>query len=165
MAVRRRQRKIDQTRWVNSSFIFGAFSAGTVAATVLAAQSSNDTILRTRGILRAWLDSTQAPGVGVDVAVGMCVVPDGPGTTVLWSPVTDANAPWFWYTRFTLAYEEMVTDVIDVPGMTSFTEVIDSKAMRKIPPDSEVQVVAENVTLLAAGSINVCSGSRMLLGR
>jgi len=138
-----------------------------MAATYLASQSSKDTILRTRGMHTTWLDATSAPGVSVTVGIGLILVPDGTGTTVLWSPLTDPNAPWFVFDAFTLAYEEKVTDVISVSGLDMFRSVVDSKAMRKIPPDTEIQCVVENATTsgASAGVINQTAQYRMLLGR
>ncbi len=162
--ARSRSRKIDNLRWVGFDNGATALAAGSVGGTMLTSSALADTIMRTRGNLIAWLDGTESPGTAVDVAVGMALVPEGTAATVLWSPISDANAPWFWYTRFHLGYEEMVTDVIDVPGISSYREVIDSKAMRRVRGDVEVQVVVENVTLLAAGSINLRVGGRILLG-
>ncbi len=80
------------------------------------------------------------------------------------NPLTDPEAPWLFYERFALGYEEMVTDVIDVPGITTFRKVIDNKAMRILPEGREVQLVTSNVTVLSAGSFNGVFGFRMLLG-
>jgi len=120
--------------------------------------------MRARGNLLAFADTTQAPGGLIDVAVGMVLVPEGTGTTVLWSPITDAIAPWFFYSRFHLGYEEMVTDVVDVPIATGYREAIDSKAMRKIRPDLEIQFVVEQATIATAMAVNVRVAGRFLLG-
>ncbi len=162
--ARSRSRKIDNLRWLGFNTTFAALSAGAVATTALAASQLPDTVMRTRGSIAAYLDSVSAPGGLVRVGVGLIVVPEGTGSTVLWSPLTDRNAPWFWYTVFTLGYEEMVADVIDVPGMTSYREAIDSKAMRRSPPDTEIQCVAENATILNADGVNVTVDGRILLG-
>jgi len=123
-----------------------------------------DTIMRTRGQLMASIDGASAPGKAVRVGIGFVIVPEGTGSTVLWAPLTDPNAPWFFYSTFVLGYEEMVTDVVDVPGLSSYRETIDSKAMRKGPPDTEVQVVFENATILSASSVNLFVQGRFLLG-
>ncbi len=80
-----------------------------------------------------------------------------------WSPITDGDAPWIWVSYFELAYEEMVTDVIDVPGMSSYRELIDNKAMR-IVRNQELQMVAENATIGGASSINLSVSGRTLSG-
>ncbi len=54
-----------------------------------------------------------------------------------------------------------MTDVIDAPGVSSFRQVIDSKAMRRVR-NQEVQMVVENATALAAGTVNVGVNGRFL---
>ncbi len=124
-----------------------------------------DTILRTRGSLIGYLDGLSAGGTAVLISVGIWIVPEGTGTTVLASPFSDPNADWFYYSQFVLASEELVADVIDVPAATGYREVIDSKAMRIGMPDTEVQAVFENTTLLGATPVNVNVAGRFLLGQ
>ena len=162
MARRSSGRRAD-LRWTFGSFTFAAFSAGTSGGTIVTAGSTSQTLMRTRGEISAWLDGTSTPGEGMQIGVGMYVVPGGTGATVLSSPLTDGEAPFFYYEVFQLAYEEMVTDVIDVPQMTSVRKTIDVKAMRVIRPDQEVQVVAENVTNFSAGAVNIVVNARFLL--
>ena len=113
----------------------------------------------------AWKDAVSAPGVAAIISVGMIVVPEGTGTTVLQSPFTDGNADWFWFTQFMIGYEEMVTDVVDVPALSGYREVIDSKAMRIGNPDTEIQCVFENTTISGAASVNCHLAGRFLLGQ
>ena len=58
-----------------------------------------------------------------------------------------------------------MTDVIDIPGLTSFRKTIDSKAMRILRPGREVQLVFENLTLTSAATIQTALTFRMLLGK
>ena len=161
----RGSKKIDFVRWSGFNGTANALTAGTLGSLAIVAEAVPETIMRTRGNLVAWMDGTQAPGPATQVAVGMIVVPEGTGSTVLWSPFTDINAPWFYHTQFLLGYEEYVIDVIDAPGLSVYREVIDSKAMRKIPPDSEIQVVFENTTIISAGTVNVHLTGWLLRGR
>ena len=160
----RGQKVIDNVRWL--SFVGGSTSlaAGTVAVQILSATDSRDTIMRTRGDLVAGFSATKAPNVAVRVGVGMWVVPEGTGTTVLGSPLSDPDADWFYYSAFTLLYEEMVTDVIACQAALGYREVIDSKAMRRPGSDTEVQLVIENVTVGSAGAIFAFAAGRILLG-
>ena len=82
-----------------------------------------------------------------------------------YSPIADATAPWFYYSTFALGYEEMVTDVVDVPGITSYRETIDVKAMRRLRPQEEVQCVFENTTIDGAAAVNVSVFGRFLMGQ
>ncbi len=62
-----------------------------------------------------------------------------------------------------IGYEEMVTDVVDVLGLTSQRLVIDSKAMR-IVRNSEIQMVVENTTIGSALAVNLNVQGRFLSG-
>ena len=162
--ARGRVRKIDNVRWLGFGAQALAMPASAVGAQASSAGSVPETLLRTRGELLVAVDGAQAPGSLVRVGCGLILVPEGTGATVLWSPLTDSDAPWFWYWRGALGYEEMVTDVVDVPGMTSVREVIDSKAMRRVR-NQEIQFVAENVSLSTAASVNIVINGRFLLGQ
>ncbi len=163
MARRRSGKKIDFVHWTGLQEQFGPQAAGSSAVNAVAAQHDPETWLRFRGNLLCYMDGASAPGRLAQIAVGLILVPEGTGTTVLWSPATDADAPWMWYDIFAIGYEEMVIDVIDVPGATSYRSVIDSKSMR-IVRNQEVQLVIENVTLAAAASVNAVISGRFLSG-
>ena len=147
--------------WSGFSVNALALSAGAVGSTAAAAQHDRETILRTRGSLLSWFDATPDSGDIVQVSAGLILVPEGTGTTVLWSPFTDADAPWFYYTTFFLGYDEPVVDVIDIPGASSYRETVDSKGMRRVR-NQEMQFVVENTTIGSAEAINVVMGGRIL---
>ncbi len=157
------QKKIDTVHWTYGSFANSAQAAGTFAAQVFPAAHIPETLLRTRGEWVAYIDAAQTPGKLVSVGIGMIQVPEGTGATVLWSPITDGDAPWIWVDYAMLGYEEMVTDVVDVPVLTAVRRVIDSKGMRKLR-NTELQVVVENATVLTAASINIAGQVRVLGG-
>ncbi len=157
--------KIQNIRWAGAAHQFSAFGAGTSAQVMVTAADTKDTIMRIRGEVLAYVDGASAPGKAAKIAIGAIVMPEGQSTTVVSSPISDDEAPWLFYEQFTLGYEEMVTDVIDVPGITFFRKAVDVKAMRILRPDQELQLVAENVTLLSATSINMTFTFRLLLGQ
>jgi len=163
MARRRSGKKIDFVHWTGIFPGVANLSAGTQGVLALAAQHEPETLLRIRGNYVTWLDLAQNPGTVVEVSAGLIEVPEGTGTTVLWSPFTDADAPWIWYDSAVLGYEEMVLDVIDVPGITSHRSVIDNKAMR-ITRNTELQLVVENTTVGTASAINSLMSARVLSG-
>jgi len=112
-----------------------------------------------------YADGVQAPdGMRVLVSMGLVLVPEGQGTTVIWDPFSDPNAPWFWFHEEVLSYEEMVVDVIDSPVCTAARFTVDSKAMRKGGDDEEIQFVLTNSTLGTASAINASVAFRFLLG-
>ena len=130
MPRRRSGKKIDFVHWTGVQESFVAQGSGLVAATVFSAQHESETLLRFRGNIACFVDGAQASGGLVHIGLGMLVVPEGTGTTVLSRPLTEPDSPWFWYESFTLAYEEMVVDAVQASGMSGFRAVIDSKAMR-----------------------------------
>ena len=157
----RHAKKIDTVHWTFGSWFTQALSAGTAAVNVLAAQHLPETLLRIRGEWQAIYDSGQTGGEGVAIACGLIQVPEGTGTTVLWSPITDGDAPWIWWDVMHLNYEESVDNVIGVGGVGR--RVIDSKAMRKLR-NTEIQAVFENATTFSAGTVNVAGSARFLAG-
>ena len=156
------QKKIDTVHWTYGSWSFSQ-GAGTSAVNVFSAQHLPETLLRTRGEYVSFVDGVQAPNSLLGIGVGLIQVPEGTGTTVLWSPISDGDAPWIWVDYAILGYEEMVTDVIDIPGLTSVRRVIDSKAMRKIR-NTEIQCVVENATIQNAANVRIEGQVRMLAG-
>jgi len=165
MAHPRGKKKIEAIRWVGFQANALAMATATpVGVTMITAGTLPETIMRTRGQLFAGVDGLTPPARLIDVAVGFILVPEGTGTTVLWGPITDPNAPWFYYSRFVLGYEEAVVDVVDYPGYTTYRETIDSKAMRIVRPDHELQVVFEQLTIANALPCNVSVSGRFLNG-
>ena len=157
-------KKIDHTSWDLFSSTFSAQTAGSAALTAISAGTVPVTLMRARGELLASIDGVSAPGKLVRVTYGVHRVPEGTGTTVLTEPFGDPNADWWIYGTGVLGYEEGVVDAVDYPGLTSFRHVIDNKAMRKIPPDAEFQLVVTNTSLQSSSAINVAAGIRFLLG-
>ena len=163
MARQFRSRRRSRTRWVLGTSDFLAQGAGTGALTVISAGAVEETILRVRGELLCQFDSAIAPPKAVRVGVGMIIMPEGQGTTVVSSSLTDGNAPWLWLELFHLFYEEPVTDVIGSQIGLAYRAKIDSKAMRILRPDREVQMVFEQATINGAQSINLSTSTRFLM--
>ena len=160
----RHSKKIDNLFWQGGSGFGTALSAGQAAVNFAASAARPSTVLRIRGELTVYVDGASAPGKLIQVSWGIIKVPTGSGTTVQYAPVADAAAPWMAYGRTILGYEEMVTDVIDVAGLTLKRFDVDSKAMRRMRPDEELQFVIENTTIGTASAINWAYGVRVLQG-
>ena len=164
MPTRRRSgKKIDFVHWTGFAGQFLAQGVGTVAVNLLPAQHEPETLMRTRGELSVWKDGASTPPLAALVSVGIIVVPENTGTTVLWSSATDLDAPWIWFWNGVVGYEEMVIDTIDVPGLSNVRKEIDSKAMR-ILRKQEVQLVMNNTTLAGAMLVNLSAAGRILSG-
>ncbi len=158
-------KKIDTVHWTGVDGSFKDQAAGSGAVTLVSAQHLPETLLRIRGEWSGCFDSAVGPGIAVDVTLGIIQVPEGTGTTVLWSPSTDADAPWIWWDVFNLFYFEQVTDVIASQEAMSARRVIDSKAMRKIR-NTELQLVVENATRTGflGGTVQIGMHARVLSG-
>ncbi len=158
-------KKIDAVHWTLFQEASVAQAAGSVGFMALAAQHLPETLLRIRGEWAASFSGSLANSRGVAVVAGLICVPEGTGTTVLWSPITDGDAPWVWWDALQLLYEEQVTDVVASQVANSGRRVIDSKAMRK-SRNMELQLVVEQATIsgLAAANINATFTGRVLAG-
>jgi len=159
------QKKIEQVHWTLGVISFNNQAAGSIAATMINALSLPETLLRIRGSWATAFTGVSAGGIGVGVTVGIIQVPEGTGSTVLWSPFTDGNAPWIWWDVMHLMYTESVVDVTYSTQTSSGRRVIDSKAMRK-NRNMELQVVLEATTLagMSAANINAVGTVRVLSG-
>ena len=157
-------KKMDNLRWDTAFLNNNAQAAGSVGQTAQLAVALPETLLRIRGTFLAYLDGTQTGGEAVRVSTGLIVMPEGLGVSVISNPIADGNAPWLWFETFVLAYEEMVSNVVDIPGATSFRVAIDSKAMRKLRPDREIQWVTEVTTVLTTSAVNSSLQARFLYG-
>ena len=162
--IPRPRKKLDQTAWELSTGSVSAQGTGSVAFQFSSVGTDPSTLLRIRGEVVGFTDGANAPGLGVYVAYGIILVPEGTGATVLFDPEADANAPWLLYGSSFLGYEEQVTDVIDIPGISSFRDKIDNKAMRIIRPDMEMQFVFTNASVFTAESVNLAYHLRWLSG-
>ncbi len=158
--TRSRGRRAD-LRWTKGAASFLALGAGSAQFAIVASGITSQTLMRTRGNLVAYMDGTSAPPKLVEVAVGMLVQQAGAVATSL--PLSDGEAPFFYYDSFMIGYEEMVTDVIDIPGISSYRAVVDVKAMRVIRPDQEIVFIVEQATTSGAGPINLAFSARFLL--
>ncbi len=158
------QKKIDSVHWISGQSSFAALGAGTVAATLANAQHLPETLMRIRGEWAAVPAAAGAPGRSALITCGIVLVPEGTGTTVLWSPFTDSDAPWIWWGTAYVAHEEVVVDVIACQEVLSFRREIDNKAMRRVR-NQEVQVVLENTTIATALAVDVRIHVRMLAGQ
>ena len=160
----RGEKVIDNVRWSLGAGAFVAQAAGSAASTIITAGSNEETLLRTRGNLLCVLDGVDEPGVSARIGIGIRLAQGGQATTVLSTPLTDGAAPWIWFDVFTIAYEEAVADVIAQPVASAYRAVIDSKAMWKLRPDTEVQIVVENATIVGGLTVNIFADLRFLFG-
>ena len=121
------------------------------------------TLIRTRGRLTGFTDTSSTPGAFGVVGLGMIVVTASAaavGVTAIPTPLTDLGSDWLWWDSMTLG-----ADAGDVIGseITIDRLSIDSKAMRKIGNNQVVLLVAELLTCEGTLVVNLCGSQRFLL--
>ena len=159
-------KKIDTVHWTGFTFDDVALASSSIdAKTLIGAQHLPETLLRIRGEWAATLDGAQGAIGAAKAVCGIIQVPEGTGTTVLWSPFIDDDAPWIWWDVMHLMHEEYVVDVLGTPAASAGRRVMDSKAMRKLR-NTELQFVVSNVPItgLTASPLNISACGRMLAG-
>ncbi len=160
---RTRQGPARTLRWDLSTIALGALTVGNpVAATIVVAGAITETLMRMRGSVEAHLTSTIALGDAVHVGVGVIKAQSGQGTTVFSSPLSDGEAPWIWVDYFTLVSEDASASSVDGTDMKHIRHEIDSKAMRILRPDIELQIVGETVDVNGAPAVDIFSIIRFL---
>ena len=157
-------KKIDNLIWDDASANSLVQSAGVVAANYFGVGTLPTTLLRIRGNLLCYVDGTPDPGDLTQMNVGIILVPEGSGTTAQYSPVADGNAPWLYYSSFGVGYEEGVVNILAYSDLAVYREVIDNKAMRRVRPDVEAQIVFESTTIGSAVAVNTLVSTRFLQG-
>ncbi len=151
--------------WDLAVFQHLAQAAGSAGTNLLIADGAHQTIHRLRGEVLVWLDGTPAAGDTVRIGMGIHVVPEDSGAVVTVDPLTDVSASdWMWYTVLHLGSEDTTPGGDDI--IKAARIVIDSKAMRRIKSQQELQFVVENATVTGgtAQSVNVAGAVRVLSG-
>ncbi len=106
------------------------------------------------------MDGTAAAGDIVLVGIGLIKVSSGGTTTSL--PLTDADAPFFWYGTTHLSVIDS-SATIDRALLGNMMEVVDSKAKRVLRPDEDIVCVIETSDVTGAPAVNVGFAARFLL--
>ena len=122
------------------------------------------TLLRSRGsvFLSAAPDAAtdvEVVGLGLIVVHGNAVTAGGAS---LPGPISDVGADWLWHTFVPMDAIIATASVGDNMGLNVRVE-IDSKAMRRVPPDHCVALMAERGST-AFASVTALSAIRLLFG-
>ena len=123
-----------------------------------------ETLLRTRGALLL----AAIPDLAADetvVGLGVIVVHANAlaiGTTALPGPLNDVGADWLWHQFVTFDALGASGETGDSNSLVAQVE-IDSKAMRKVAPDSVVVLMGETATDEMA-NVTASGGIRLLFG-
>ena len=138
------------------------FSLAANASTIVALVTNNitATIMRSRGRVLASIDGA-VDNDAAAVHVGLIVADDdavAAGVTAIPSPATDFDADWLWHGFLLLKAQGTSTDA---PGLTDRLE-LDSKAMRRVKPNTQCVFAVTNVALVGTPAVDVLVGLRSL---
>ena len=157
--------------WVGAQGTIAALGPSSASAFTIIDETSLETqgkptIARCRGMWNAWHDTSAAAATSsMVVAAGIAVVSTKAitaGVTAIPNPLTNIEWPWLWWDS-ALVGNEVIT-AVGVQSIGNTNRVIDSKAMRKIPPASTLILVLESGPALeGAPDANVAFALRMLL--
>ena len=163
----RGQRKITTKAWTGavqpSALLLGATQT-VLLAIGISEDGTRETLLRSRGNILVAGTPDAATDVEV-VGLGIVVVHSNAATIGGLSvpgPIADDGADWLWHQYVPL---DAVTLTAGDPNARSVIHrvEIDSKAMRRIPPDYSAILVGE-LTTTSFANVSVMSGMRMLFG-
>ena len=119
------------------------------------------TLVRTRGGLSAWTDTSSSPGAFGSLVVGIMQVNSAAVTgTAVPAPITDIGTDWLYWDVFHVgaAAGDVIGEEITVDRKT-----VDSKAMRKLKNNSALILVAQLSTCEGTMVVNLCGAMRFLL--
>jgi len=138
---------------------------GTVVAFGLFVADEAETLLRTRGRIRATLNSPSIDGA-VTVAVGLAMVSAravAAGAASLPRPASEGSYPWLWH-GWLICDSFSTGAAITDQAITDLLEV-DSKAMRKVKEDEQMALVFEVCESIdVGGTLQLQAGFRVLTG-
>ena len=122
-----------------------------------------ETLVRVRGDVALWLDSTGAT-IGDLAVLAWGVIRSASGSSdVGVSPLTEGGANWLAYGIATLGVEEITQ--LGVSGLSMLRFEVDSKAMRKLRENESLYVVFESVNISGSPAGNVSFALRGLTAR
>ena len=148
-------------KWDDFAFSALALSAGDTSAVVISPVTESQTIVRTRGELLCWMDGAPTPPRLIRVGIGLLVQQAGATATV--SPLTDGDAPFFWYDVVTLMSDNTAAGGAPQQPMASSRAVVDGKAMRVLRPDQDIFVVIETADVVGASASDIGFDGRFLI--
>ncbi len=145
-------------RWTyGSSHYSGTTSSAFL--TLISGSNFSQTLMRSRGQL---LCSIDGPAVNdtIDVGIGFLLAQAGL-TGIASTPLTDGDAPFFWFHAFTL--HSQTSTQSEVLGTQVYRTEIDSKAMRVVRPDQAVYSVIEVLQVVGTPAVDLDLTCRFLL--
>jgi len=123
------------------------------------------TIMRIRGEFLAFLTTSAAANSVKAIGVGITLVSNealAAGAASIPDPLSDLNADWMWHGFALLGRVSTTED--ESAGLTSVRLEIDTKAMRKVKPNTSLVFVVSPLNLSGTETARAVIGARVLLG-
>ena len=159
------------TFWQGAS-LAGTVPTGTSIAGAIITESQlenvpNPTIVRIRGSIMITTILAGVAGARANIFCGIKLVTASAFSSgTHQQPFTDAGSDWIWWTTAAMHLVGGTVATPSVDGGTLFKRIeIDSKAMRKVPINSLLAIVVENLALVSTMTIEFGGGTRVLLKR
>ena len=167
-AVSRRAPK-RRTKWEGAIVDISDLDASPAITTPIIAESllesdPNSTIVRIRGNLICWNDSTSNAGAMATVGVGIFLADIAQvtvGISAMPLPFGAIGSDWLYWDAFTVG--EQVTNQADANGLSFDRHIVDNKAMRKVKSNQQLQMVTELATAEGTPVVNISGVLRVLL--
>ena len=159
---RSRGRRSDYT-WNGAAWFDATLSATqSLGSGSIATVNAAGTLVRLRGYATVSMDVAAADNTQV-VALGMIVGSDdqvAAGATAFPSPMDDLDADWIWHSFFPL--RSVTGTQSDGVGGQVVSQVIDSKAMRRVKQNDQLVMVADAQILAGSPTADSVAGVRAL---
>ena len=124
----------------------------------------NPTIVRIRGNMMCWNDSTSGSGAVALVTLGMFLADAAQvtvGISAMPLPFSNIGSDWIYWDQFIVG--EQISNQADANDISFERHIVDSKAMRKVKLNHQLQLVAELQNVEGVPVMNVCGVVRCLL--
>ncbi len=137
----------------------------TIVSEALLENTPNPTIVRVRGQLLVRITGVGAAIAAAHLTFGIKLVTGqalGIGITAIEHPGTDIGSDWLWWDTRTVRSKDGITDA-DMSTAQTVRVSIDSKAMRKVPPNKALVLIVQNTVIVSTITATIEGQVRVLL--
>ena len=148
-------------QWAGGTFSQAAI-AETNLADIVAVFNAAGTVVRARGEIIISLDGP-ADGDKKIIGLGLKIMSDdqaGGATSSMASPITDADADWWWHAFVPLQSQSATQD--QALGDQVARVMVDTKAMRKVKQNQNVVLVVDGLNVAGTPIADLTGGIRVL---
>ncbi len=164
----RHSRTIDFKSWRGMTPLFTAVTTATTIVSPPLTPGEPVTILRCRGLIHAFLDSTRQVGDTISLTFGLGIVSQDAaalGASAMPDPGSEPDYPWLWWGTMFLD-GQLAAGGENPWGASAQKLEVDTKAMRKMKPRESLVWVMQSDTVAGAPVTEVrIHQTRVLVGQ